>query len=770
VGRFIRFLAALTMGVAFLVWTAGAGAIPGSRQINSRAEALQQIGLGPLTTPENRVFFGVGLTECPHAGEPADKNPKPLDRRVLDTVEKLSNGGDDVRVNQDYSCRPQNETSIVVNPLNARNVVAGQNDYRLNWGTSGLDASTDNGNHWFDQNAPFPTAGTPLISPVVLGDDHLDGGGDPALTFDSQGVVYYASIHFEREREDNGIMVRRSTNGGFTWSVPCVVRTRNARCGGTGDPRKPGDGIVVFDEDVDGTGPLPAPAFNDKEYIASGPRPAGVEPVCFSAGIIERTTQPLGVQVEKTEVPCTPGTISPHRIYVTWTRFETAPITALIMLSYSDDQGRSWSAPREISGSAPFCLALSVPFRCDSNQFSSPTVNPHTGFLYVGFQNFNTEDENQYLVVRSEDGGETFEGPFFATFIFDTNYPDAGDERPDCTERGQQGGRNVLTNTCFRMFSSANMVVEKRNGAFNDDLYMVLSDNRNGTEQSTNTDVFLFKSTNGGETWIGPSRVNNDPSVEPANRECQVPDTDPETHLPPSGPCPEDVHTGNDNYYPWVDVSLKGDVDVGFYDRRLDTVSTLTEWPMSRSRTGNYLAWYWAAACSITATAEVGPALQGTKVSQLPATLAAAGQCLAPTAEVINPPESFLESPGPAQFGTTFLGPFRNATLSDVPQNDDYAFRAGIFSGDYSNLAIGPDGTAYAFWTDGRNGRGSGNDGSASSQPGRNPPCEQADVFMDSFSAQSPGTAKQPPSLDVINAFSVTPCPTDIQDRGNGSP
>jgi hypothetical protein len=81
--------------------------------------------------------------------------------------------------------------------------------------------------------------------------------------------------------------------------------------------------------------------------------------------------------------------------------------------------------------------------------------------------------------------------------------------------------------------------------------------------------------------------------------------------------------------------------------------------------------------------------------------------------------------------------------------------------GDYNNVAVGPDGTAYAFWTDGRNGRSSRN------QAGRNPACEHGDVFMDSYSSNMGGQKTQKPSQDVIDAFSVTPCPTDMQDKGN---
>jgi hypothetical protein len=40
---------------------------------------------------------------------------------------------------------------------------------------------------------------------------------------------------------------------------------------------------------------------------------------------------------------------------------------------------------------------------------------------------------------------------------------------------------------------------------------------------------------------------------------------------------------------------------------------------------------------------------------------------------------------------------------------------------------------------------------------------------MDSYSSNSGGSAKQPPSQDVIDAFSVTPCPPGMLEPTNGS-
>lgn len=716
----ILMLIALMGGAKLFISTARA-AIP----IDDGDDLMGPPFSGPLEFRD--VDFGNGLTECPQAGF-RPSSPKPLDQRDKDQVERISEGGDNRRANLEYSCFPQDETSIAINPLNPRNIVGGANDYRLGWGASGFYASTDNGENWYGGIRPFPTP--------TNGDDHINGGGDPAVVFDREGVVYYADLHFERTNDTSGVFVSRSTNGGFTWSRPCIPFNTNgtdagAVCGGNGDPRVPGDGVVANNQDNDFVlnGSVPA---HDKEYIAAGPRPAGVSPVCFAP--ISKTAIPAG------KPGCPNAIIGVDRLYVTWTIFFQG--TSNINFSYSDDRGHSWSPRRVISGSAPFCAFGRTANACDSNQFSTPTVSPANGALYVAFENFNTQNENQYLLVRSRNGGATFEGPFFITPVFDVNYPRSGGptatrNRPDCGARGQSGGRSVLTNSCFRVNSGGNVVVDKRGGAFADDLYLVMSDNRNGTKVSSNTDVFLFKSTDGGSTWRGPTRVNDDPSTQPTNRNCGT------TGQPA---CPTNVDTGNDQWFPWVDIGPRGDLVVVWMDRRLDTGSVASEWPTSRTRPGNYLTWFWGGQCSVRSPDSL--------------------ECVAPTAALIPQPTAPI-NPGNSLFPEQTVFPFRNFTISDVPSNHDYAFRAGIFIGDYNNVAIGPDNEAWAFWTDSRNGRSSripvGQPGAGTFASGRNPACEQSDVFVDHFNARSAQSAGHAERSDAL--FLVTPCPTAAVDK-----
>ena len=224
---------------------------------------------GPLDFRDTPA--GTGLTECPQAGM-RDKNPHPLDRRAKDDAERVGDTGNDVRANQDYSCMPQDETVIDQNPLDQRNYVGGANDYRLGWGTSGFYSTTDGGNSWYDGITPFPS---------LPSGDNLDGGGDPVTVFDRDGLVYYAQINFNRTDDTSGVWVNRSTNGGFTWSRPCVaIRTapapsEQAACGGVGDVRQPGDGTVAFQQDNDTAlnGSVPS---TTRSGMTAGPRPAGV--------------------------------------------------------------------------------------------------------------------------------------------------------------------------------------------------------------------------------------------------------------------------------------------------------------------------------------------------------------------------------------------------------------------------------------------------------------------------------------------------------------
>lgn len=150
-----------------------------------------------------------------------------------------------------FGCRtPQNETTVAVNPMNPRNIVAGANDYRtccdftaLNDGTGFAYASFDGGSTWANVQLPGLTAETGGQGQF----SQVDAAGDPALAFGRDGTVYYANIVFSRTSFASGVAVSTSHDGGRTWS-----RRNMVTWSGAGN------------------------FFNDKEWIAAGPNGAVV--------------------------------------------------------------------------------------------------------------------------------------------------------------------------------------------------------------------------------------------------------------------------------------------------------------------------------------------------------------------------------------------------------------------------------------------------------------------------------------------------------------
>jgi hypothetical protein len=380
---------------------------------------------------------------------------------------------------------PHNETTMAVNPGDSNHAVGGYHSYQLQFNgataiahiVSTASVTLDGGQTW---NEVLPPIGPYQFT------------GDPALTFDGDGRVYLASI---ADHEGPGgpysapsVVVARSDSGGLTWSRPVTVAK--------------GFGAVT-------PGRLAPLVFQDKEFIVADP-------------YLQSPQQ--------------------NRVYVTWTSFQESPrgpsvfSRSPISLSFSDD-GVHWTPPAEISGTSTDCAAhLPGGAGCDLNQFSSPSVAP-TGTVYVGFENFNTVAENQYLVVSSTDGGYTWSSPSRVGTVHDINFPQ------------NVSGRDTLTGCQFRVAAAANIAADPSDPTGRR-LYAVWADNRNGDEDDSNADVFLSRSTDGGLTWV--------------------------EHVVDSA--------ANDQFYPWVSVASSGRVDVGYMDRAYSSGQDVCQYGFTLAR------------------------------------------------------------------------------------------------------------------------------------------------------------------------------------------
>src|SRR6266508_3660170 len=163
-------------------------------------------------------------------------------------------GGRNIRVNQDCSLRRQAEEAIAINPNNANNLVAGQNDSRIGFNHCGYDWSFDGGKRWGDQVPPFWQ--------FQLLDGHTaDACSDPTVAWDSHGNAFAGGVFFDVASGANAVLVMKSNapNGGSFYHSPNPA-------GGFQEYRDLPVGVVAND---DGN------AFaNDKELMTADSNPS----------------------------------------------------------------------------------------------------------------------------------------------------------------------------------------------------------------------------------------------------------------------------------------------------------------------------------------------------------------------------------------------------------------------------------------------------------------------------------------------------------------
>ncbi len=138
------------------------------------------------------------------------------------------------------------------------------------------------------------------------------------------------------------------------------------------------------------------------------------------------------------------------------------------------------------------------------------------------------EFRNQYLVVKSMDGGVTWSAPTRASDIIHdgvSDYPI------------NVVGRQTLSNSQFRVNSAGNLAVDAVTGA----LHIVWSDNRAGTADATNTNVFMTRSTDGGNSWSSPIVISR---------------------------------ARGDQFFPWAALAPDGTLNVMFMDRSYDLANS----------------------------------------------------------------------------------------------------------------------------------------------------------------------------------------------------
>lgn len=213
-------------------------------------------------------------------------------------------------------------------------------------------------------------------------------------------------------------------------------------------------------------------------------------------------------------------------VYLAWTRFDVygshdPECHTQIYFSRSVDGGKTFSMPFRISDTGGDCIDSD-----NTVEGAVPAVGPK-GEIYVVWAG-----PLGLVFDKSTDGGLTFgKDKVIGQMPGGWDFPMPGLDRAN--------GMPV---------TGVDLSAGPRRGT----LYVNWVDERNG-----DLDVFVASSSDGGETWSAPVRVNDDP-----------------------------VKNGKSQFFTWMAVDpVDGSVNTVFYDRR-DTEGTLTRLTMARSTDG----------------------------------------------------------------------------------------------------------------------------------------------------------------------------------------
>lgn len=175
---------------------------------------------------------------------------------------------------------------------------------------------------------------------------------------------------------------------------------------------------------------------------------------------------------------------SNNHIYITWTEFDhynsSDPAdSSKIMFSKSLDAGATWTPAKRINQFNGDCVDSD-----NTVEGAMPAIGPN-GEIYVAWAG-----PNGLVFDRSLDEGESWL-----------------DE--DIAISTMPGGWDMAIPEIYRSNGLPVTKCDLSGGPYNGTIYVNWTDQRNGTDD---TDVWLAKSTDGGDSWSEPIRVNDDPA------------------------------------------------------------------------------------------------------------------------------------------------------------------------------------------------------------------------------------------------------------------
>lgn len=213
-------------------------------------------------------------------------------------------------------------------------------------------------------------------------------------------------------------------------------------------------------------------------------------------------------------------------IYATWTEFDdygssSSLDSSRILFSRSTDNGITWSTPASVSDKGGNCIDGDL-----TVEGAVPTVGPN-GEIYTAWSG-----PLGIMFDKSTNSGSTWGNDIFVS--------------------AQPGGWDFEVPGIYRCNGFPITACDTSMTFSRGNIYILWGDQRYGTD---NSDVFISKSTNGGQTWSPALKVNND-------------------------------NTTRHQFFPWLTIDqTTGHLFVVFYDRR-NTIGTATDVYVAKSVDG----------------------------------------------------------------------------------------------------------------------------------------------------------------------------------------
>ncbi|TME46107.1 MAG: hypothetical protein E6I55_07955 [Chloroflexi bacterium] len=377
---------------------------------------------------------------------------------------------------------PQSETSIAIDPVHPKYIVAGSNE--INRLPMRGYFSADGGSTWGAVDLPLPPASST---------NGVDFGSDPTVAFDTRGNVYYGYIvvffnRFFASIQGSEMAVAKSSDHGATWAQ---VTFFNFNSGSGKFNDKP---MIAVDSNL--TSP-----FRDSVYAAwDNASPRNGKSSANDALLVSRSTDggttfsaPISVSTNHGGPSAVIGAdpfVGPNgEVYVAWQDAQNSQVT----VNGSFDGGVTFGQPVVIAPTViPFAIAAPAEATrgvliypsCDADRSSGSL----RGTLYCSWADQTTSNGLDIFLSRSTDRGATWSA-----------------------QRRVNDDPTGVVHDQFYNWLAADAVT----GAVDLSWY----DTRNDPN-STKTDVYATSSSDGGATFAHDTRVTTVMSDESAANPC----------------------------------------------------------------------------------------------------------------------------------------------------------------------------------------------------------------------------------------------------------